>query len=125
MRAIILAGGKGVRLLPYTLTIPKPLVPIKNKAVLELIIYKLVKEGFKHITIAVNYKSDLIQAFIKKIKIKKIKIDFVFEKKFLGTMGPIKLIKNLPNNFLVINGDIITRLNMNKFMSYHIEKNHC
>jgi len=89
---------------------------------LELIIIKLAREGFRHITIAVNYKSDLIQAFIKQIKIKKIKIDFVFEKKVLGTMGPTKLIKDLPDNFLLINGDIITKLNMKNFLNYHVKK---
>ena len=119
MQAIILAGGQGTRLQPFTNIIPKPMVPINNKAIIEIVIQNLKKNGFNEIIISTNYMSDLIQTFCGDGKKYNIKIKYIKEKKMLGTIGPLKIIKNLKENFLLINGDIITDLNINKFFKNH------
>ena len=119
--AIILAGGQGKRLRPYTLVVPKPLMPIKGRPIIEIVINNLVKNKFNKIVLALNYKSDLIHAFFNKKNNNKYTVNFNYEKKELGTMGPVRMIKNLPKNFLVINGDILTNLNINKFFNDHIK----
>ena len=103
MQAIILAGGQGTRLQPFTNIIPKPMVPINNKAIIEIVIQNLKKNGFKEIIISTNYMSDLIQTFCGDGKKYKIKIKYIKEKKMLGTIGPLKIIKNLKEDFLLIN----------------------
>ena len=120
MRAVILAGGKGSRLKPYTNLIPKPLVPIGNdKSILEVIINQLVAQKFTHITIAVNHFSKLIQSYFGNGTKYKVKIDYSEEKKTLGTFAPLLLIKDLPKNFLVLNGDTLTNLNYRNFFLRH------
>jgi len=122
-RAIILAGGKGTRLKPYTISLPKPLVPIgDDMPVLEIIIRQLKFHGFDHVTLAVNHMSELIEAFFKDGRKWGLKIDYSEEHKPLGTMGPLKNIKDLPENFLVMNGDIITDLNYADFYKLHVER---
>jgi len=121
-RAIILAGGKGTRLKPYTVSLPKPLVPVGESPILEIIIKQLVKHGFDHITITVNHMADIIKAFFGDGSKWKIKIDYSLEDKPLSTMGPLKLIKDLPANFLIMNGDVLTDLNFNDFYNWHVEK---
>lgn len=123
-RAIILAGGKGTRLRPYTVVLPKPLMPIGDYPILEVIIRQLVYFGFDHITMAVNHQAELIQAFFGNGSKWGIKIDYSLEDKPLSTMAPLKLIKDLPENFLVMNGDILTDLDFGKFYEHHIKGNH-
>ena len=118
-RAIILAGGRGTRLKPFTKILPKPLMPIGKFTILEIVIRQLKYYGFKHITITVNHQAKLIKAFFGDGKKFNIIIDYVLEKKPLGTMGPIRGIKNLPENFLVMNGDILTDLNFKKLYKDH------
>lgn len=123
MRAIILAGGKGSRLKPFTTFIPKPLVPIGGKtSIIEIIIKQLSKCGFKHVTITVNHLSNLIISYLGNGSKFGLKIDYSLEKKELGTIGPLTLIKDLPENFLVMNGDILTNINFQLFYKYHIKK---
>ena len=117
-RAIILAGGLGKRLHPYTLSMPKPMVPVNNKPILELIIIQLIKNNFNYITLCLGHQSHIIIDFIQRTKFN-IKIDYVIEKKSLGTVGPLHLIKNLPSNFLLMNGDILTDLNYKKLFNKH------
>ena len=114
-RAIILAGGKGTRLKPYTISLPKPLVPIKDKPILEIIISQLASYGFNHITITINHMADIIKAFFNDGSKWGVKIDYSLEKKPLSTMGPLKLINDLPENFLIMNGDILTDLDFKIF----------
>jgi NDP-sugar pyrophosphorylase family protein len=121
-RAVILAGGKGTRLKPYTVVLPKPLMPIGDFPILEVILRQLANHGFDHITIAVNHQAELIQTFFGNGKKWKIKIDYSLEDKPLSTMGPLKIIKNLPQDFLVMNGDILTDLNYSNFFDYHIHQ---
>ncbi len=123
MRAIILAGGKGARLKPFTATIPKPLVPIGGEVpILEIIIRQLSSCGFKHITIAVNHMANLIMAFFKDGSQWGTKIDYSIESQPLGTIGPLTLIPDLPSDFLVMNGDILCDLDYMGFYNYHIRK---
>ena len=120
-RAIILAGGKGTRLKPYTISLPKPLVPIGDRPILEIILCQLKKHGFDHITITVNHMADIIQAFFGDGSKWGIKIDYSLEGKALSTMGPLTLINDLPDDFLVMNGDVLTDLNFEKFYKDHIK----
>ena len=120
-RAIILAGGKGTRLRPYSISIPKPLVPIGDLPILEIIIKQLKENGFDHITITINHMADMIKAFFGNGSKWNIKIDYSLEDKPLSTMGPLKLIDDLPNNFLIMNGDVLTDLNYNNFYDFHVQ----
>lgn len=122
-RAIILAGGKGTRLKPYTVSLPKPLVPIGNMPILEIVIRQLVKYGFDHITLTVNHMADIIKAFCGDGSKWGILIDYSFENIPLSTMGPLKLLQNLPDNFLVMNGDVLTDLPFDQFYDFHIKSN--
>jgi len=122
MRAIILAGGEGIRLRPFTYSLPKPLMPIGGEMpILEIILKQLKKNGFIHVTIAVNYLAKIIQAFFNDGSEWGLKIDYSIEEKPLSTIGPLTLIKDLPDNFLVMNGDILSDLDYNKFFNWHIE----
>jgi NDP-mannose synthase len=118
-RAVILAGGKGTRLRPYTVVLPKPLMPIGEYPILEVIVRQLVKAGFDHITLAVNHQAEIIKAFFQNGERWGIRIDYSLEDQPLGTMGPLKLIEDLPANFLVMNGDILTDLNYAEFHDAH------
>jgi len=122
-RAIILAGGKGTRLKPYTVSLPKPLVPVGEIPILEIIIRQLVKYGFDHITITINHMADIIKAFFGDGSKWDVKIDYSLEDKPLSTMGPLKLINDLPDNFLIMNGDVLTDLNFKDFYNWHVDKN--
>lgn len=119
-RAIILAGGKGTRLRPYTVVLPKPLMPIGNYPILEVIIRQLIGNGFDHITMAVNHQAEIIQAFFGDGSKWGIKIDYSLEDKPLSTMAPLRLIPDLPDNFLVMNGDVLTDLNFGQFYDTHV-----
>jgi NDP-sugar pyrophosphorylase family protein len=120
-RAIILAGGKGTRLKPYTISLPKPLVPIGETPILEIIIKQLINFGFDHITITINHMADIIRAFFTDGTKWGIKIDYSLEDKPLSTMGPLKLIDDLPENFLIMNGDVLTDLDFGAFYDYHVK----
>src|ERR1035437_1717071 len=120
-RAVILAGGKGTRLKPYTISLPKPLVPIGDLPILEIIIRKLTKCGFDHITITVNHMAEIIRAYCGDGSKWGTHIDYSLEDKPLSTMGPLKLISDLPDNFLVMNGDVLTNLDFEAFYNEHVE----
>jgi NDP-sugar pyrophosphorylase family protein len=120
-RAVILAGGKGSRLQPYTVVLPKPLMPIGEYPILEVVIRQLINNNFDHITIAVNHQADVVKAFFQDGSKWNIKIDYSMEEKPLSTMGPLKLIKDLPENFLVMNGDVLTDLDYSQLFNTHIQ----
>ena len=122
MRVIRLAGGKGTRLKPFTTILPKPLVPIGGThTILEIIIKQLVNNGFTHITLAVNHMAQLIQAYFGDGSQYGVKIDYSLESKELSTIGPLTLIKDLPQNFLVMNGDILCNLDYKNLLNNHIK----
>lgn len=120
-RAIILAGGKGARLRPYTVVLPKPLMPVGDYPVLEIIIRQLSFYGFDQITLTVNHQAEIIKAFFGDGSKWNIRIDYSFEDRPLSTMGPLKLIHDLPDNFLIMNGDVLTDLDFNAFYHFHKE----
>jgi len=121
MKAIILAGGKGTRLKPYTTIIPKPLVPLGDRSILEILIGRLKKYGITDLTLCVNHLSNLIIAYFGKGKKWGVHIKYSLEQEFLSTVAPIKLVKDLPENFLVMNGDLLTDLDFKELYNYHIE----
>lgn len=124
MRAIILAGGKGTRLRPYTYSLPKPLMPIGGEIpILGIILKQLKRNNFKKVTITINYLAKIFQAFFEDGKDWGIKIDYSLEKKSLGTVGPLTLIDDLPETFLVMNGDLLTDLNFKDFYEWHKKNN--
>lgn len=122
-RAVILAGGKGTRLRPYTVALPKPLMPIGDYPILEVIVRQLVYFGFSHITMAVNHQADLIKAFFGNGEKWGILIDYSVESEPLSTMGPLKLIHDLPDHFLVMNGDVLTDIDFGAFYENHVSSN--
>ena len=122
-RAIILAGGKGARLRPYTVVLPKPLMPIGDHPILEVVVKQLVCAGFERITMAVNHQAELIKAFFGDGAKWGVAIDYSLEDKPLGTMGPLRLIPDLPEHFLVMNGDILTDLDFAAFHDDHVASN--
>ena len=119
--AIILAGGKGTRLRPYTVVLPKPLMPIGEFPILEVIIRQLVFHGFTNITLSVNHQYEIIKAFFGNGSKWGVIIEYSLENDPLGTMGPLKLIKDLPENFLVMNGDVLTDLSFANFFNKHVK----
>jgi NDP-mannose synthase len=120
MRAVILAGGKGTRLLPFTTLIPKPLVPLGGRySVLEIVLMQLAKAGFDHITLAVNHLSQLVMAYFGDGSRWNIRLDYSLEDEPLGTIGPLTLIDDLPDNLLVMNGDVLCDLDYRAFFEGH------
>lgn len=119
-RAVILAGGKGTRLLPYTVVLPKPLMPVGEYPILEVIVRQLARCGFSRVTLAVNHHAELIKAFFGDGAKWRLDIDYSLEDQPLGTMGPLKLLADLPENFLVMNGDTLTDLDYAAFYERHV-----
>ncbi len=119
-RAVVLVGGRGTRLRPYTVVLPKPLMPIGDYPILEVVVRQLARHGFDHITMAVNHQSELIRAFCGDGSKWNVRIDYSLETKALGTMGPLRLINDLPEHFLVLNGDVLTDLDFADFHDRHV-----
>ena len=120
---MILAGGKGTRLRPYTVVLPKPLMPIAEYPILEVVVRQLVRHGFDRITMAVNHQAELIKAFFGDGSKWRVHIDYSLEDEPLGTMGPLKRIADLPEHFLVMNGDVLTDLDFKAFHAEHVAAN--
>jgi len=121
MKAVILAGGLGSRLKPFTEIIPKPLLPIGEKTLLEIQIEQLRRNGFDEIYLALNYKSDYIESYLKDGSKYKVKLYYSIEKKSLGTCGPITLLKDKLNDpFLLMNGDILSKANFKNIYEFAI-----
>ena len=110
MKAVILAGGKGTRLRPYTTIFPKPLVPIGDMPILEIILRQLKNNGIKEIVLTVGHLAELIEAFFGDGRKLGLKITYSREDKPLGTAGPLSLIDGLDSDFIVMNGDLLTTM---------------
>jgi NDP-sugar pyrophosphorylase family protein len=123
MRAVILAGGKGQRLRPYTTVLPKPLMPIGDMPILEVVLRQLKAAGITRITMAVGHLAELLQAFFGNGARFGLEIDYSFEHKPLGTVGPLTLIEGLASEreFLVMNGDVLTTIDYSKLVDRHRE----
>jgi NDP-mannose synthase len=119
-RVVILAGGLGTRLKPYTVVFPKPLMPIGEYPILEVVIRQLRAHGFRYLTFAVNHQAELINAFFGDGSRWDLQIDYSLERAPLSTMGPLALIRDLPEHFLLMNGDVLTDLNFRKFYEEHV-----
>ena len=121
MQAIIMAGGKGTRLRPYTNILPKPLLPVGNKSILDINIKQLALSGVDNIIIAVGYLGEIIETVIGNGDKYGIKINYVYEDKPLGTVGGLGLMKNLlEDQFIVMNGDILHDLDFEHLFQAHI-----
>jgi len=123
MRAVILAGGKGTRLAPYTTVLPKPLMPIGEMPILEIVIRQLAQHGFNDLTLAVGYLAELLMAYCGDGSKLGVNIEYSKEERPLGTAGPLSLVKNLDETFLVMNGDLLTTIDYNDMLEYHRERN--
>jgi NDP-sugar pyrophosphorylase family protein len=120
MKVVILAGGKGTRLLPYTTVYPKPLVPIGDRPILEILIRQLAKNGFDEVIFAVGHLAELIQAFFGDGSKYDIKIEYSKEDVPLGTVAPLLKIKDkLSETFIMMNGDILTTLDFSTLVQNH------
>ena len=119
-RAVILAGGMGTRLRPYTVVLPKPLMPIGQYPILEVVVRQLARHGFRRVTMAVNHQADLIRAFFGDGARWGLEIDYSLESVPLSTIGPLKLVKDLPERFLLMNGDVLTDLNFRDLCDAHV-----
>ncbi|MFQ5454042.1 MAG: NDP-sugar synthase [Candidatus Zixiibacteriota bacterium] len=121
MQGIILAGGKGTRLKPHTAEIPKPLVSIDNKPIIEYLLVRMKKGGITRVHIAVNHLAHLIKAELGDGRQLGLEIKYSLEKKPLSTVAPLKLIKDLDDNFIVANGDILTDIDFRKLYEHHLK----
>jgi NDP-mannose synthase len=121
MQAIILAGGKGTRMKPYTTILPKPLMPIGDLPILEIIIRQLKSCGVTEIVLAVGYLGELLQAYFGNGDKWGVHIKYSYESEPMGTAAPLTLIDCLEDNFFVMNGDILTNIVFNDFYKCHKE----
>jgi NDP-mannose synthase len=120
-RVVILAGGRGSRLSPYTTVIPKPLLPVGDSAILEILLGQLAERGFRDVTLAVGYLSHLIEAILGDGSAHGMTIEYYREQKPLGTAGPLTNIRGLDEPFLMMNGDVLTTLNFRDLYRAHVE----
>jgi NDP-sugar pyrophosphorylase family protein len=122
MHAVILAGGRGVRLRPYTTALPKPLVPIGEEyAILDIILQQLARRNFDRVTLAIGHLGSLIRAFVGDGSRWNVRVDYAEEKAPLSTIGPlINIVDLLPEHFLVMNGDVLTDLDYTALLDHHI-----
>lgn len=121
LEIILMAGGYGKRLLPYTKKIPKPLLKIKKKSILEMAMHNFNKYGFKKFNISIFYKATFVKKYFKNKKFDEFKIKYIEEKKPLGTGGCLSLLKykDIKDNILIYNGDVITDLNIINLLKFH------
>jgi NDP-mannose synthase len=118
VRAVILAGGRGRRLEPYTSVLPKPLMPVGDRAIVEIIVDRLVECGIADITLCVGYLAHLIESVLNG-RPRGADVTYVHEDSPLGTAGPLRLVEGLDQTFLVMNGDLLTDLRFDDLVDLH------
>jgi NDP-sugar pyrophosphorylase family protein len=121
MKAVILAGGKGARLAPYTKILPKPLLPIDDMPILEVMLRQMSRYGIDEIILTVGHLSHLIKTFFQDGRRFGVKIRYSLEECPLGTAGPLSLIRGLEDTFFVTNGDVLTTLNYQELLGFHFQ----
>lgn len=121
MKAVVLAGGKGTRLAPYTKILPKPLMPIGDMPILEVLIRQMKRAGIEQVILTVGHMAGLLKAFFNNGSQFGIPITYSYENKPLGTAGPLALVKGLDDTFLVMNGDVLTTLCLGDLIRFHKE----
>jgi len=119
MKAVVLAGGKGTRLAPYTHILPKPLMPIGDMPILEVLLKQMKQAGVTDVTLTVGHLANLLQTFFMDGQQWGMNISYSYEEEPLGTAGPLSLIKGLDSTFLVTNGDVLTTLDLRELLTYH------
>jgi NDP-mannose synthase len=119
MKAVVLAGGKGTRLAPYTKILPKPLMPIDDMPILEILLRQMKRAGIDEVVLTVGHLAELLRAFFQNGERLGLKIRYSYEERPLGTAGPLSLIEGLDETFLVTNGDVLTTLNFKELVKYH------
>jgi NDP-mannose synthase len=119
MQAIILAGGKGTRLAPYTSVLPKPLMPVGDRAILELVVDQLAASGVTKVSFCVGYLAHLIRAVFDQRTNGDVEIVYVHEAEALGTAAPLRLVDGLDATSIVMNGDVLTTLDYGDLVRYH------
>ena len=119
MKVVILAGGKGKRLYPYTVVLPKPLMPVGDFPILEVVLRQLKNCRLTDVTLAVGHLGNLIQAFFGDGSKWGVNIEYRFEEEPLGTVGPLTRLKDLKKTFLVMNGDLLTTLDYLRLIDHH------
>jgi len=122
MKAIILAGGKGTRLAPYTKILPKPLLPIGDMPILEVILRQLKHAGIQDVVLTVGHLSGLLKTFFRNGEELGLNITYSYEKSPLGTAGPLSLVEGLDETFVVANGDVLTTLDLSDLIRFHKEQ---
>jgi len=123
MKAIILAGGKGARLQPYTKILPKPLMPIGDMPILEVLLRQMKRAGIDEVVITVGHLAGLLQTFFQDGRQLGLHITYSLEEAPLGTAGPLSLVTGLDRTFLVSNGDVLTALDIKDLIRFHTEHN--
>jgi NDP-sugar pyrophosphorylase family protein len=122
MKAVVLAGGKGSRLAPYTRILPKPLMPISDMPILEVILQQLKAAGIKDVVLTVGHLSELLHAFFRDGSQFGINITYSYEECPLGTAGPVALVHGLDEAFVVMNGDVLTTIDLRDLVRFHKEQ---
>jgi NDP-mannose synthase len=122
LKAVVLAGGKGRRLMPYTTIIPKPLMPIGDVPILEILLRQMKSSGIDEVVLTVGHLAELLRAYFQDGSRLGLKISYSSEENPLGTAGPLALVKGLDETFLVTNGDVLTTLPLKELIAYHIEQ---
>ena len=119
MKAVVLAGGKGTRLAPYTKVLPKPLLPIGDMPILEILLHQMKRSGVTEVILTTGHLAGLLGAFFQSGERYGLKIFYSYEDEPLGTAGPLSLINGLEDTFLVTNGDVLTTLDLRTFVNAH------
>jgi NDP-sugar pyrophosphorylase family protein len=119
LKAIVLAGGRGTRLAPYTSILPKPLMPIGDMPILEVMLIQMKRAGVDEVVLTVGHLASLLRAYFGYGEQWKMNIHYSYEKEPLGTAGPISLVKGLDDTFLVTNGDVLTTLDLKELIDFH------
>lgn len=117
--AVLLAGGRGTRLAPFTSVLPKPLMPIGERSILEIILDQLAGCGFSRITLSVGYLAHLIRAVLEQRPDQRIQVEYVHEDQPLGTAAPLRTIADLDETFLAMNGDVLTTIDYGDLVAHH------
>jgi NDP-sugar pyrophosphorylase family protein len=119
MKAVVLAGGKGARLAPYTKVLPKALMPIGDMPILEILLRQMKRGGVDQVILTVGHLAGLLSAFFQDGSRWGLQISYNYEDQPLGTAGPLSLVKGLDDTFLVTNGDVLTTLGLQALVDYH------
>jgi NDP-sugar pyrophosphorylase family protein len=118
-KTVVLAGGRGTRLAPYTSVLPKPLMPVGDKSILEVVVGQLEEAGIVDIQFCVGYLGHLVEAVFESRENGHVKITYVREQEALGTAAPLRLVKGLDSTFIAMNGDVLTTLDYCELVKYH------